>query len=137
MYDYEWDYLDSSLSVVAIIIIVVIWIGASVGLSFIPANMAKKKGYSFAGFYCLSFFVSFVIAIIIAAVIQDKNPPPQYGQYYGPPYGQPYPPYGQPYPPPYGQPYAPPSQPVVNCPSCGAAIPASDPFCSKCGVRVK
>lgn len=134
MYGYDLDYLDSSISVTAIIILVVIWIGASVGLSFIPANMAKKKGYSFAGFYCLSFFVSFVIAIIIAAVIQDKNPKPAYWQPYPPypPYGQP--PYNQ---PPYGQQYVLPSQPMAMCPSCGAPSPTSDVFCTKCGARMK
>ena len=130
MYDYNWDfYLGSDISVAVIIVFAVIWIGASVGLSFIPANMAKKKGYSFAGFYCLSFFVSFVFAIIIAAMIQDKNPRPLYGY--------PYPPYGQPYPPPYGQPYAQPQPPVSVCPNCGAGIPGTEPFCTKCGARVK
>ena len=130
-----------------LIAVLVIWIGAAVGLSFIPANMAKKKGYSFGAFYCLSFFVSFVVTIIIAAVIKDKNPPPQYALPYGQPY-PPYPPYAQGYPPPYGQPYPPygqlpppygplPVQPAHPCPACGAALAGDDPFCPKCGARVK
>ena len=55
------------------IIGLVIGLGVSVGLAFIPANMARKKGYSYGGFWCLSFFLSFLIAIIIAACLTDKN----------------------------------------------------------------
>ncbi len=140
MYDFDWEYSSDlgNFSIAALIILAVVGIGINVGLSFIPASMAKKKGYSFAGFYCLSFFVSFIIAIIIAALIRDKRPP----QPYWPPY-PPYPPCPPPYPPgpyvpnaiypPYGQP----PQPVSVCPGCGAAIPGVDPFCPKCGARME
>lgn len=157
--DYFWELLDNDVISSSLIVALVFYFGAAVGLSFIPANMAKRKGYSFGGFYCLSFFVSFVVTVIIAAVVKDKMPRPQYvpyvpyGQYppYAPygqyppyaPYGQypPYAPYGQ-YPPyaPYGQypPYAPYVPPRVNsCPRCSAALSGDDPFCPKCGARVK
>lgn len=145
MYDYYWEYSSDfrDFPVAAIIVIIIVGIGINIGLSFIPANMAKKKGYSFAGFYCLSFFVSFVIAIIIAALIQDKRPPQPYWPPY-PPYppgqtGMPYAPYGQPYMPyvPYGQPYQQPPQPSSVCPGCGAMIAGSDPYCPKCGAKMK
>jgi hypothetical protein len=31
--------------------------------------MAKRKGYSFGGFWCLGFFSSFLIGIIAAAIV--------------------------------------------------------------------
>lgn len=43
------------------------------GLAFIPAKMAHKKGYSFAGQWCISFFVSFLIGIIFAAALPKKT----------------------------------------------------------------
>jgi hypothetical protein len=44
----------------------VVLLGLNIGLSFIAASMAKKKGYSFGGFWCLGFFTSFLVAIIVA-----------------------------------------------------------------------
>ena len=113
----------------------IIGIGIAVGLAFIPASMARKKGYSYGGFWAFGFFL-FLPAIIVAAVIEDKTQPkyPPYGQ---PPYGQP--PYGQPpyQQPPYQQPAQPYQQPAANCPSCGAAVPADSAFCQSCGTRVR
>ena len=111
-----------------------IWLGASVGLAFIPAVIAQKKGYSYGGFWAFGSFL-FVPALIVALVIEDKTQPRFQAPY--PPYQQP--PYGQPsgqQPPPYGQqpPYA---QPSAACPSCGAPITGSNAFCPSCGTRVK
>lgn len=54
-------------------------IGAIIGLivnallSRIPAKWARDKGYSYGGFWCLSFFLSFVVGLIVAACITDRN----------------------------------------------------------------
>ncbi len=56
-----------------------------IGLAFIPASMAKKKGYSYAGFWVFGFLL-FLPAIIVAACLSDKSvsqnvynaPPPPY-----------------------------------------------------------
>lgn len=53
----------------AVLLILII----NAGLAFIPANMAKNKGYSFGGFWCLSFFISFLVGIIVAACLTDKR----------------------------------------------------------------
>lgn len=149
MYDY-YDYsYYSGIGIAGAIIIWVICLGAAVGLAFIPASMARKKGYSYGAFWVFGFFL-FIPAIIVAAVIEDKTkqPYPPYQQPYGQPYAQPgQPPYGQPYAqpgqppygqPPYGQPYQQPSaQPAANCPSCGAPVNGNDAFCPSCGSRVK
>jgi len=44
----------------------------AIGLAFIPSTIAKKKGYSFAGFYLFGFFF-FLPALIVALCIKDKN----------------------------------------------------------------
>lgn len=120
----------------------IIAIGIAVGLAFIPATIARKKGYSYGGFWAFGFFL-FIPALIVALVIQDKTQPTYqqpYQPYQQPPYGQaPYgqqPPYGQ---PPYGQPQQPYTSPAAsaNCPSCGAPVSGTDAFCPSCGTRVK
>ena len=143
---YEYSYY-TGIGVAGIIISLIVGLGAAIGLAFIPATMARKKGYSYGGFWAFGFFL-FVPAIIVAAVIEDKNRPayPPYGQPYqqpgAPPYGQPYqqpgqPPYDQPYQQP-GQPYQQPNaQPAANCPSCSAPVSGTDAFCPSCGTRVK
>lgn len=45
----------------------------NIGLAFIPANIASKKGYSFGGFWCLSFFLSFLVGLIVSAVLEEKH----------------------------------------------------------------
>ncbi len=104
----------------------ILWVGIAVGLAFIPATIARNKGYSYGGFWAFGFFF-FIIALIVALCISDKT----YQQYYQPPYQQPYQPY-QPYQPPYQQ------QPAqVTCPNCGNSIAADAVFCPKCGTRLK
>lgn len=48
-----------------------------IGLGFIPANIANKKGYSF-GLYWLFGFFFFVPALMVSLLISDKNAPQQY-----------------------------------------------------------
>lgn len=55
--------------------ILVYWIvslGLAAGLGFIPAGIAKRKGYSF-GLWWLYGFLLFIVAIIHVSLIQDKN----------------------------------------------------------------
>jgi uncharacterized iron-regulated membrane protein len=141
MYDY---YYGNAVGwgIGTVIISIVVWLGVALACAFISANMARKKGHSYGGFWALGFFTG-IIGIIVAAVIEDKTKQayqqPPYGQppYPQPPYGQPpyqQPPYGQ---PPYQQPYQQPAAPAANCPSCGAAVPADSAFCQSCGTRVK
>jgi hypothetical protein len=155
-YYQEIPQIPQSVWIATLIIMAVLYFGATAGLSFIPASMAKKKGYSFAGFYCLSFFAWFLGAIIIAALITDKNPKPQ--PLYVPYYASPYPPYGS-YPPPYGYgAYPPPNVPPYNgvptsavpggsaptgaayfpprCPNCGETLTGGNDFCVRCGARL-
>ncbi len=42
-------------------------------LAFVPAYLAKKKGYSFILFLLLSWFVSFVITLIVVLALKDKT----------------------------------------------------------------
>ena len=44
----------------------------SFALAYIPANIARKKGYGFMGFYILGLFF-FFIALIISLCLSDKN----------------------------------------------------------------
>ena len=115
---------------------IVIWIvavGAAVGLAFIPATIARNKGYSFGGFWVFGFFF-FIIALIVALCLEDKRSQ-QYRQYQQP-YGQQYqPPYQQPYGQSYQQP--PPSQYSARfCTSCGSPVAEGSAFCSKCGAKL-
>ncbi len=41
-------------------------------LAVIPARIAKKKGYSYAGFYVFGVFL-WLIALIVSLAIRDKN----------------------------------------------------------------
>lgn len=85
----------------------------NVGLSFIGASMAKKKGYSFGGFWCLGFFSYFIIGIIVAVIVPDLyrfELKPEYRYY----------------------------QPAVDtrvCSNCGNALKGNDVFCSQCGAK--
>lgn len=40
-------------------------------LAIIPARIASKKGYSFAGFYVFGLFL-FVIALVVSLLMKDK-----------------------------------------------------------------
>ncbi len=104
------------------ILIFIVAIGANAGLAFIPAYMAKNKGYSFAAFWCISFFASFIVGLIIAACITDKTTQ----AYYAPPQNQP-----------YQQPYAQPGHFNSYCSKCGHGLNGADPFCPGCGTKVQ
>ena len=41
-------------------------------LGVVPARIAKKKGYSFAGFYLFGLFL-FIPAVIVALILTDRN----------------------------------------------------------------
>lgn len=60
-------YYSSSTSLGAILPLLVV-----IRLAFIPASMARKKGYSYGGFYVFGIF-AFLIAVIVAACLQDRN----------------------------------------------------------------
>lgn len=117
------------------ILFTLLYLGACVGLAFIPATMARNKGYSYGGFWALGFFF-LIIAIIVAACLTDKNeyihrsqvgyapppPPPQYSQnhQYAPRYTQN-----------SGE-----QQASKFCPSCGAGLKMEDQFCGRCGTKL-
>jgi len=129
-----------------VLLICLIWLGAAVGLAFIPATIAKKKGYSYGGFWALGFFF-FLIGLIVALCLDPKPGSEEYQQKYPPP---PYPgaaPYGPggpahyygqtgTYPPPYPPPQQPQGAGEVRCAQCGNANPPGSAFCSKCGARL-
>jgi ABC-type Mn2+/Zn2+ transport system permease subunit len=47
----------------------IIWLS----LAFLPAYLAKKKGYSFLLFLVLSWFVSFLATLLVVVILKDKN----------------------------------------------------------------
>ena len=55
-----------------LIFTILISLGISIGLAFIPANIAKKKGYGFGGFYVFGLFL-FLVALIVSLCLDDKN----------------------------------------------------------------
>ena len=62
----------------------------SVALGFIPATIARKKGYSQGLFWLFGFFL-FLPAIIVACCIEDKTKPkPPTAVYVAQPYVRPY-----------------------------------------------
>jgi hypothetical protein len=103
-------------------------IGLGVGLAFIPAKIAKEKGYSYGAFWCLSFFGTFIVGIIVALCITDKRTR-MYQSQYGQPYQPPVPPLQ--YQPPYAQ------TQTITCPKCGCGIDAASVFCKKCGEKLR
>lgn len=54
------------------LICILIGIAAAVGLAFIPATIAKRKGYSY-GLWWLFGFLLFLVALIVILVIPDKT----------------------------------------------------------------
>lgn len=58
--------------IIGILIPVIIGLAIIFGLAYIPANIAKKKGYGFMGFYILGLFF-FLIALIISLCLSDKK----------------------------------------------------------------
>lgn len=62
----------------------------SVALGFIPATIARKKGYSQGLFWLFGFFL-FLPALIVACCIEDKTKPkPPTAVYVAQPYVRPY-----------------------------------------------
>lgn len=106
-------------SVSGIVLIIVLLI--NLGLAFIPANIAKNKGYSFGGFWCLSFFASFLVGIIVAVVIEDKTTRYAANAYNTQPS------------------YSPDinASSVRYCSKCGGGIKNGDVFCPKCGEKLE
>lgn len=51
----------------------IIGLAARAGLACIPASITDRKGYSYALFWCLSFFLSFLIILIVAACLPDRS----------------------------------------------------------------
>jgi hypothetical protein len=102
---------------VYVTIVIIIALGLQIGLSFIGASMARKKGYSFGGFWCLGFFSSFLIGIIVAAIVPDLNLYVRKDELFARP------------------PVAPPPT-VRPCPACGKPVPMGDAFCPTCGIKM-
>ncbi len=50
----------------------VAWAVLWIIIAFWPARVAKRKGYSFVGFFVLS-IIFFPLALILAYVIRDRN----------------------------------------------------------------
>ena len=46
---------------------------AYVGLALIPAFIARKRGYGFAGFFLLSLLFSFLIGLIVALCLPNRR----------------------------------------------------------------
>lgn len=147
MYTY---YYSSDLPGWAVALIIGVSLLINIALACWVGRKARAKGYSYGGFWCLSFFLSFIVGIIVVLCIPDRTQGNAYGQppYGQPPYGQPpygtQPPYGQAsngQQPPYGQGAYPPQpdpQPgnARSCPMCGKALAADSKFCPECGAKL-
>ena len=76
------------------------------------------------GIFLQAIVFHLIILVIVLLIINLRkkgrnDPPPQsFGQYYNPPYGQPY------------------QQMGVPCPHCGAMNPYGSNFCSVCGDKI-
>lgn len=92
-------YLPSSnLDYIMIFLLLFFKLVISAALGFIPAYLARKKGYSQGLFWLFGFFL-FLPAIIVACCIEDKTKPKPPTAVY----------VAQPYAPPYAPPAAPPA----------------------------
>ena len=58
----------------------------AVGLAFIPASIAKRKGYSYGGFWVFGFFL-FLIALIVVLCLRNRYESAYQQNYYPPPPG--------------------------------------------------
>ena len=69
--------MGSVLFVYAIVAIIgtVLGLALLIGLSFIPSNIAKKKGYGAKLFYWFSFLLGFPPALIVALVLPARKTP--------------------------------------------------------------
>lgn len=84
-------YLPSSnLDYIMILLLLFFKLVISAALGFIPAYLARKKGYSYGLFWLFGFFL-FLPAIIVACCIEDKTKPKTpTAVYVAQPYAQPY-----------------------------------------------
>ena len=57
-----------SFLVIGIVIIILYII-----ICYIPARIAEKKGYSFAGFLCFALFIAFFPALVVALCLDDRK----------------------------------------------------------------
>lgn len=62
----------SFIVLLSVLIPVVLGLAIIFALAYIPANIAKKKGYGFAGFYLFGLFF-FLIALIVSLCLSDKK----------------------------------------------------------------
>ena len=91
-----------------------IWLfSINLGLSFIGAAMAKKRGYSYGGFLCLGIFTSFIVNLIVAACLKPRE---------GSPYLR------------SRLVYAPAG---IFCRQCGSLCSFDMVFCPKCGTKIQ
>ena len=122
-------------------------LGIYVGLAFIPANIAKKKGYGFGGFWFFG-FCFFLIALIVSLCLSDRNPSSPYQNsesYYNNQNG-----YYNNYssdninynPSDYNNSHsandanAHSNTAVSYCPNCGNKVNFGDSFCFNCGFKL-
>lgn len=100
----------------AIVVGAVVGLMILVTLAFVIGSMAKKKGYSYAGFWFFGFFL-WLPALIVALKLPNRN---------------------REYPPVYFGPQCPPEgAQTPTCPYCGAALPGDGVFCTTCGARIR
>ncbi len=95
----------------------IILIFLNIGLSFIGANMAKNKGYSFGGFWLLGFFSSFVFALILAWVLPSLYVFVKKEEYH--------------------HEHALAQESGRICARCGKPLRNDEVFCSQCGTKVE
>lgn len=71
MYEYLYgsDFGSGRMPITTIILVLLL---IKLVLSCIPANIAQKKGYGFAGFYILG-LLSFFIALIVSLCLYDRQ----------------------------------------------------------------
>lgn len=60
--------LGLSLTVFWLMLFIIVW----VAIAFWPAAVAKRKGYTFLGFFILS-LIFFFLSLLIAYLLPDKN----------------------------------------------------------------
>ncbi len=105
-------------------LLIVAAIGIMAGLAFVPAGIAKKKGYSYGGFWVFGFFL-FIPAIIVVAAMKERASQPVQLSYTQPFAQAPQPPASLAQPP-----------GTCYCTHCGALMPEDSAFCPTCGAHV-
>jgi RNA polymerase subunit RPABC4/transcription elongation factor Spt4 len=91
-----------------------IWIfGINLGLSFIGASMARKKGYSYGGFLCLGIFLSFLVNLTAAVCLTPKKNSERYHHKEKQ------------------------NSELISCSNCGALCLQDMDYCPKCGNKLR